>query len=308
MFKTLAVLAMLGAIQSAHAAAPSGFYRTSVGAFDVVALADGVGSLPAAMLIGGSAQASAEVTALLEDDVIAGPMMPMPVNAFLVKTADKLILVDTGTGRNFGPPELGHVIENLRAAGYAPSQVDLVLITHMHPDHLGGLVSASGEALFPRAIVRMAQADSDFWLSETNAATAPKQAKPLFDVARKSAAPYLRTGHWRPFAEGETIVPALTSVPLPGHTPGHTGYRFTSNGQQLLMWGDVVHSVPVQMARPGVAFALDLDPVAAVSERKRLFAELAANQQLVAGAHLPFPGVGRVRSAGITYRWAPAPY
>lgn len=307
---TFALLVLLQAAYSvAYAAAPvsvdpGGFFRTSVGALEVTALADGVGSLPTTLLTGDSGQ----IAALLQDDVIEGPVMPMPVNAFLVKTAAQLILVDAGTGRNWGPPNLGHVLDNLRAAGYQPAQVDLILITHMHADHLGGLVDASGAALYPNAVVRMSQADSDFWLSETIAASAPPEARELFAVARRSAAPYQRAGHWQPFTGAARIGPAVTAVPLPGHTPGHTGYRFLSNGRQLLVWGDVVHSVPVQMTHPEVTFGLDTAPAVTAAARARLFTSLAAGTELVAGAHLPFPGLGRVRAAGPVYRWAPAPY
>lgn len=308
MIKATTTLALLGLLPAVHAAPggvePSGYFRTSLGAFEVVALADGVGSLPKALLAGDNGQ----IAALLEDDGIDGLAMPMPVNAFLVKTATKLILVDTGTGRNWGPPNLGHVIDNLRAAGYQPAQVDLILITHMHADHLGGLVSASGAALYPNAVVRMSQADSDFWLSEKNAAAAPPEARTLFDVARSSAAPYRRVGHWQPFDGAASLDVAVSAVPLPGHTPGHTAYRFTSNGRQLLVWGDVVHAVPVQMAHPEVTFGLDTAPADAAAARARLFTFLAAGKELVAGAHLPFPGIGRVRAAGAVYRWAPAPY
>lgn len=312
MIKPIALaIALLSPLATALAApaqialnAPSGFFRTQLGQLEVTALADGVGTLPAALLHGDPAR----VAALLADDDIDAAAMPVPVNAYLVKTPAHLILVDAGTGLNWGPDNLGHVIDNLRAAGYRPSQVDMILITHVHVDHVGGLVSRDGKALFPRAVVRMAQADSDFWLSEKNAAGAPPGAKVFFDVARKSAAPYLKAGRWQPLRPGEVVDPAVTVVPLTGHTPGHVGFRFESQGRKMLVWGDTVHTASVQMAAPATTFEFDIDSGAAAATRAGLFAELASSADLVAGAHMPFPGFGRVKNAGAAYRWAPTPY
>lgn len=283
---------------------PGGIFRTNVGAMEVTALGDGVGSLPTAVLQGDPTV----IANLLGEDGITGANFPATVNAYLVKFGGKLVLVDTGSGGNWGPPELGHVLANLRAAGVQPAQIDLILITHLHADHVGGLVSASGAAVFPKAVVRVAQADSDFWLSEKIAAAAPPEARAFFTVAQKSAAPYLKSGQWQPFKPGETVAPGVEALAMPGHTPGHTGYQFSSNGQQLLVWGDVVHAVQVQMSHPEVAMAYDGDPKTAVADRQRLFAKLASGNTLVAGAHLPFPGLGRVKASGSNYRWAAAPF
>ncbi|GGC66712.1 MBL fold metallo-hydrolase [Undibacterium terreum] len=285
-------------------AGPSGYFRTQVGSFEIIALADGVGAVGAALLHGDQAM----IASMLKDDYLEPAMIATPVNAYLINTGSKLILVDTGTGHNWGPPNLGHVMENLRAAGYQASQVDLVLITHLHADHAGGLVSPAGKALFPNAIVRMAQADSDFWLSKKIADAAPESARTFFDVARKSAAPYIKSGHWKPFREGEAIADGVTVVPLPGHTPGHVGYQFSSGGQQVLVWGDVVHAQSVQMAHPEITIDFDGDGSAAAASRAKLFTDLAANGALVAGAHMPFPGLGRLRTSGAAYRWVPTPY
>src|SRR5450830_95157 len=283
---------------------PGGIFRTSVGAMEVTALGDGVCSLPTAVLQGDPTV----ITNLLGEDGITGANFPATVNAYLLKFGGKLVLVDTGSGGNWGPPELGHVLANLHAAGVQPAEIDFILITHLHADHVGGLVSASGAAVFPKAVVRVAQADSDFWLSEKIAAAAPPEARAFFTVARKSAAPYLKSGQWQPFKPGEIVAPGVEALAMPGHTPGHTGYQFSSNGQQLLVWGDVVHAVQVQMSHPEVAMAYDGDPKTAVADRQRLFARLASGNTLVAGAHLPFPGLGRVKASGSNYRWAAAPF
>jgi glyoxylase-like metal-dependent hydrolase (beta-lactamase superfamily II) len=313
MRKTLiSAAALLLCLATAQAAAPaatggsSGFFRTQIGTLEVTALADGVGQIPAALLHGDPAH----VAALLKGADIDPAMMPGPVNAYLVNTGAKLILVDAGTGHNWGPPSLGHVIENLRLAGYQPAQVDLILITHVHADHIGGLVDTAGKPLFPKAVVRMAQADSDFWLSEQIAAGAPPEAREFFDVARKAAAPYLKSGQWRPFKAGDNLDAGagITVLPLPGHTPGHVGYQFQSGAGKLLVWGDTVVAQAVQLGHPEIAIAFDIDAAAATAARQQLFAKLASEGTVVAGAHMPFPGLGRVRTAGSAYRWVPAPY
>lgn len=300
-------MAFISAAQAGAPAAagnPGGFYRIQVGDAEVTALSDGVGAIGAALLHGDQNL----IGPLLKDAHIDPVTMPGPVNAYLVNTGGKLILVDSGTGGNWGPPSLGRMLANLHAAGYKESQVDLVLITHLHPDHVGGLVGANGKALFPNAVVRMAQEDSDFWLSQKIADGAPAGAQVYFALARKAAAPYLKAGHWKPFRQGESVAAGVTALPLPGHTPGHVGYRFASGGRRLLVWGDVVHAEAVQMAHPDIAIDFDGDPAAAVASRTGLFADLAAGGTLVAGAHLPFPGLGYVVPAGAAYRWAPAPY
>jgi glyoxylase-like metal-dependent hydrolase (beta-lactamase superfamily II) len=143
------------------------------------------------------------------------------VAAFLVNTGKQLILVDTGAGGFWGGKAFGHLAQNLRASGYRPEQVDIVLLTHLHADHVAGLRNADGKRKFPNATVSMLQADSDFWLSKEIASEAPPEAKEFFDLAQASAKPYQAAGKWKPIAPGEEIVPGVRSRPLAGHTPGH---------------------------------------------------------------------------------------
>ncbi len=287
-----------------------GYYRLAVGSAEVTALYDGVVDLDRAMLKDAS---PAEVQRLLARMFAATPRLQTAVNTFLVNTGGKLVLVDTGAGRLSRTGDflarLGNVVANLRASGHEPSQVDVVLVTHMHPDHVGGLVDAEGKFVFPNAEVRVAEVDAAFWLSEEEAAKAPEDAKPRFGLAQQTARALTAAGKWRTFSWGDEVAPGFRAVQANGHTAGHTAFELTSNGQRLLLWGDTVINAAVQFARPSVTYALDADRKQAAATRRRLFREAAGSEELVAGAHLPFPGLGHVRAeGGGSFAWVPVEY
>ena len=303
-------LGMLFAAVAGYAAAPfhetqvPGFYRTKVGAFEVTALLDGTSTFDAHWL----KAEPATLQPLAAKQFQPADKLTGTVAAFLVNTGKQLILVDTGAGGFWGGKALGHVAQNLRASGYRAEQVDIVLLTHLHADHVAGLRNADGKRKFPNATVSMLQADSDFWLSKEIAGKAPPEAKEFFDLAQASAKPYQAAGKWKPIAPGEEIVPGVRSRPIAGHTPGHTGYEFTSNGQSLLIVGDAVHVAQVQLERPDIGVVFDLDGAAADNSRAALFDEVARTGQLVGGQHLPFPSLGRLRKEGAGYAWVPLPF
>ncbi|WP_188261424.1 MBL fold metallo-hydrolase [Azospirillum tabaci] len=282
-----------------------GFYRMAIGDFEVTALYDGFIDLDRKILSGASAD---DIQSLLARMFLADtPGVQTAVNAYLVHTGTNLVLVDTGTAKAFGPA-LGFIADNLRAAGYNPEQVDTVLLTHLHPDHANGLLRPDGAMLFPNATVHVAKADADFWLSEEVAAKAPADSQPFFAMARAAVAPYAAAGKLKPYQPGDSLVPGVESVAAYGHTPGHSGYLFTFGERSILMWGDVVHSHSVQFARPEVVIEFDADKEQAIASRKKIFADAAAQKLWVAGAHLPFPGIGHVRTEGKGYAWVPVEF
>src|ERR1700738_707322 len=269
----LAALASLVSVPNAALAAPHqhhdqvpGFYRLQVGDLEVTALFDGPAVVDPNWLKGTKATVDAAVEALNED-----PHMREAADAgFLVNTGKQLILVATGAGTWYGGGTLGRLAGNLRSAGYSPEEVDIVLITHLHADHIGGLTTQDGKRVFPNADVYVAKAESDFWLSPEIAAKAPKDAQPFFQSAQAIAAPYIKAGRWHTFSGSETIVDGIQLVPLPGHTPGHTGYEFSSQGNAILFWGDIIHAQRVQLQRPEVTVVFDTDATAAAATRNRL--------------------------------------
>ncbi|MCR6630047.1 MAG: MBL fold metallo-hydrolase [Magnetospirillum sp.] len=280
-----------------------GYYRFALAGMEVTALFDGTVDLAPKLLSGASAK---DIDALLARMFVPKGVQTA-VNAFLVHTGQNLVLADTGTAKAFGPG-LGYMLDNLRAAGYDPAAVDTVLLTHLHPDHVNGLLAADGKPAFPNAVIRVAKAEADYWLSEEVAAKAPADVQPFFAMARTAVAPYMAAGRFKTFLPGEAVLPGVASVPAEGHTPGHAGYLFTAGDQSLLVWGDIVHSHAVQFARPEVAIEFDVDKKRAVATRKRLLADAASRKLWVAGAHLPFPGIGHVRAESKGYAWVPVEY
>ncbi|MHB1183709.1 MAG: MBL fold metallo-hydrolase [Desulfobulbia bacterium] len=305
---TLGVAALMGFAPLAQAEVPQvatqvpGYYRIQLGQFEITALYDGAIELDAKLLRNAKAT---DLQRLLSRMFVGNPKMQTAVNAYLVNTGSHLVLVDTGAAKLFGP-SLGYVLQNMKAAGYEPGQVDTVVITHLHGDHMGGLNDASGQPIFPKARVLVSQADNDFWLSQKVAEEAPAKAQPYFKMARDTAAPYLASGQWQTFSDGSVLVPGIEAVKANGHTPGHTAYAVESEGQKLLIWGDVVHAHAVQFARPGVSIEFDVDQKQAIATRRSLMKAMAASKSLVAGMHLPFPGLGHVRAEGKgSYSWVP---
>jgi len=198
-------------------------------------------------------------------------------------------------------------IENLRASGYQPEQVDEIFLTHLHPDHLGG-IAPGGRIAFPNAIVRASKRDADYWLNEANEKAAAALFKPMFESDKASLAPYIAAGRFQTFDGDPELVPGIRAVPAPGHTPGHTAYSVESGDQKLLVWGDIVHVAAIQFPDPGITVEYDTDEALAEATRKAIFAKAAAEGFWVAGAHIAFPGLGHVGLNGKTFIWMPGDY
>ncbi len=292
-----------------HAQAPQvktqapGFYRMLLGDFEVTALLDGILDLPPHKLLTNTTHR--QVSKLLEKS-FQKEAVPTSVNAYLINTGSKLVLVDAGAAGLFGPT-LGQLLSNLKASGYQPEQVDEIVITHMHGDHVGGLV-LDGKLVFPNATVHADRHDADFWLSQANLDKAPKEMQDFFKGAQASLNPYVAAGKFKAFDGDTVLVPGIKAIATHGHTPGHTIYAIESKGQKLVLWGDLMHVAAVQFAQPSVTITFDVDSKAAAVQRKKAYADAAKGRYLVAGAHLPFPGLGHIRAEGKGYAWVPLDY
>ena len=280
-----------------------GWYRMALGSFQVTALSDGTVALPVDKLLTGLP--AARIESLLAKSYLKAPV-ETSVNGYLIHTGSKLVLIDAGAAGLFGPT-LGKLVGNLKAAGYQPEQVDEIYITHMHPDHVGGLV-ADGKMVFPNAIVRADMREGGFWLAQENMDKAPADAKGFFQGAMASLNPYVAAGKLKPF-DGETeLMPGIRAIPARGHTPGHTIYAVESNGNKMVVWGDLMHVAAVQFAMPATTIQFDTDSKAAAPQRQKNYADAAKKGYFVAVAHVSFPGIGKLRADGKGYEWIPTNY
>ena len=279
----------------------AGYYRLQVGDVEVVAVSDGT-LRNAPRLLNATA---AEIERLMRASWVSMPRH-VSVNAFLLRLDGRHVLIDAGTGDQLGPT-LNKLTASLEAVGVAPGAISDILLTHIHADHSGGL-AVGGAMLFPNATVHVNRVEAAFWTDPDNQAKAKEEYKQYFEGPKRTYALYAAAGKVKPFDGQVELFPGLSAYPAPGHTPGHTFYVLESKGEKLVFWGDTVHVAEVQFPAPNVAIEYDIDPRAAARQRQRAFEQAARQGYLVAGAHISFPGIGRVAKAASGFTWIPIPY
>jgi len=297
----LALPAVLSGTSGARAAAPlqprqaPGFNRFRLGEAEVTVVHDGFASRNA--LAGNfirNAEADA-VRASLERSLLDPEALPTHYNITFLNTGRQLILFDTGTGGLLADTA-GAMWANMEAAGIRAEDVDVIVFTHFHGDHVSGLVDREGKARFPRAQLLVPRAEWSFWTGDRAPAQAASMVKNRF-------APY--EGRINQIASDGEVTAGITAIPTPGHTPGHTSYGLQSGNDTVLVLGDVTNHPAVNLRNPGWHVSFDMDAGLAEATRRRFFDRAASDRTPIIGYHWPFPAVARVRKDGEGYEAVP---
>jgi glyoxylase-like metal-dependent hydrolase (beta-lactamase superfamily II) len=294
---------------SSHAATqmaktmPPAYYRMTLGTFEVTVLSDGTIAEPVDTLLTNTTPAF--VDQHLKEDFLSG-RYEMSNNCFLLNTGEKLVLIDAGAGDLLGPT-LGKLLSNMKASGYEPEQIDEVYITHMHPDHIGGL-ERDGQPVFVNATLRVEKSEADYWLNDKNLAQATDQMKPFFNWARQAVRPSISRGKLKTFNGDTQVTTGISSKAANGHTVGHTIYVIRSEGKELEILGDTVHVAEIQFPQPRIAIKFDSDQGMAIANREAILEDAAREGYLLGNEHVSFPGLGHVRKVENGFVWIPLSY
>lgn len=298
----------LGLPQAGRAAAPKlgpqrpTVYRFGLGDFEVTTILDGAVQLNGPQPIFAANAPAEEVARLAAENFLPVGRMEIPFTVTVVNTGDRVILFDSGNGVA-RRPRAGRLLELLGAAGLEPGQVDVVALTHFHPDHVGGLMEGAGPA-FPNASYVIGEAEYEFWSDEdllfddrltSNASLVQENVVPLAPKAT-----FVK--------DGAGVAPGITALASPGHTPGHTSYHVESAGQRLVVLGDVCNHYVMSLQRPDWHVAVDMDKERAVASRKSVLGMIAADRIPFVGYHMPPPAVGYLETKGPGFRFVPVSY
>lgn len=283
-------------------------YKILFGKFEVTTLLDGTVTLDAENLLYNKEKGKA--TELLNNSFLKNPV-EISINAFLIKTDSKLILVDTGAGELFGGKLSGKIGESLQSAGYKPSQITDILLTHIHADHSGGL-TVQGKKIFENAVIHVNQLEYDYWLSKTNMANADVHSAggnpKSFQNAADILSPYIKAGKIKTFTSGDEVLEGVKTILASGHTPGHTVYVLEGADEKMVFWGDLVHIGSVQFIDPLMDDHFDVSLEKGKNQRVGFYKKATDEKYLIAASHISFPGFGHLKFEGNKYVWVPVPY
>lgn len=277
-----------------------GAQRFRIGAFTITALSDGYVEMitPQTQVLRGIDVENYEAT--IEASGRGPGARQTDVNAYIVDTGERRIMIDAGTNQGF-IPTLGRTEAALRTAGYRPQDVTDILITHMHPDHSAGLLAEDGTTLYPNARVLIDEREYDYWVGGDAQGRGRPDMEVQFALAKSAAA---AVGDRLELFKGVDVrLPGITVEPLFGHTPGHVGCTIESEGERVFVAADIVHQSVVQLVNPDVSVAFDVDQDEARMVRKSVLDRAATDSERIIGMHMPFPGIGRIERAGSGYGW-----
>ena len=294
--------------QSANAAAPvagkqaPAFYRYKVGSFELTAIHDGIWLRDIDDKFVKNAPWPAVQKAMADAHMPEGKLA-IPFTTLVVNTGSKLVLIDTATGGQLATTA-GSFGQNLTAAGIDPKQIDTILISHFHPDHINGLKTKDGAIVFPNAEVKVPAAEWAWWMDDANMAKQPEGARPAWLNVRRIFGDM--AAKVEKFEPNKEVAPGITSIAAPGHTPGHTVFAIASGNQSMLALGDTTNNPLLFVRNPDWQAAFDTDGAMAAETRKKLLDRATVDRMLVQGYHFPFPASGYIIKTGAhTYDLTP---
>lgn len=277
------------------------YRRIALGAFEVTTLLDGAAPVPNPQGIFGQDQSVEAVESLLADNRLPTDQMEFTFLPTLVNTGAELILFDTGNGQG-AQPARGNLVAAMSAAGYSADQVDVVVITHMHPDHIGGMMT-DGAPTFPNARYVMGSTEYDFWNSTDRVGTGGER---VHTMVRSMLTPMADKTTF--IAPGDSVSSGIEAIAAFGHTPGHMAFHIESNGARVVLTADAANHFVLSLQRPDWEVRFDMDKAAAAQTRKNLYGMLAADGVPFVGYHMPYPAMGYVEAAGEGFAYTPVSY
>ncbi|WP_308993267.1 MBL fold metallo-hydrolase [Mariniflexile litorale] len=270
-----------------------------IGEVEVISLSDGIVPTDAFKLL--KEEHSGLIDSLLTKSGVENPVN-IQVNAFLVLLDNKKILIDAGAGDFLNIDSAGKLVESLKMAGYEPKDITDILLTHVHADHSGGL-AIDNESVFPNAIIHLHELEYNYYIDNKNL-NGMKEMERIFFL-KEQAILALYKNRIKTFKGSKKIFPEIKTVPLLGHTPGHTAYLLKSNHNKILFWGDMVHIKEIQFVLPNLADSYDIDIEKGKNQRLKIYKNLARKKLTIAGAHIKFPGIGKLNKSKNEYEWIP---
>ncbi|MBV1799125.1 MBL fold metallo-hydrolase [Siccirubricoccus sp. G192] len=292
----------------AQAAAPAaasqapGFYRFKVGSFTVTTVHDGFAARPVAGFVRNAPLE--EVQKVLAESFLPTDTIRIPFTVTFVDTGRQLVIFDTGNGVTPAGATNGRMIGNMRSAGIDPARVNLVVMSHFHGDHIGGLIDAEGKRAFPNAEVVVPEVEWRWWTDTGNESRSPEGQRATFANTARRFAPY--QGSIRQIADGAEVAPGIRAVAAHGHTPGHTCYLIADGDAQAMFVADATNRPELLARRPDFHIVFDFDPAMAEASRRRIYDRVATDRIRVTGYHFPFPANGYMAKEGNGYRFVPA--
>ena len=283
-----------------------GVYRYRLGDYELTALYDGTWFLPIDDKFVHNANAG-DVNKALTDAFLPPNILPVTFTALLVDTGTRLILIDTGTAGQIADTA-GVMLDNLRVAGVTPADVDTIVISHFHPDHIDGIKTRDGDKVFSNAEIWVPEPEWAFWMDDANMGRFTGKVHRYFLNARRIFRDIAREVHrFRPGAE---VAPGIVSVPAYGHTPGHTAFAVHSGNQSLLVMSDTARNPYLFVRHPDWQPSFDMDGPMAAQARRHMLDRAAADRMLVEAYHFPFPACGHIVKSGDGYEfeavmWSP---